>query len=270
MVLSYVFSVAELWWGICIKSSIKIKKLYMRKLLFVIFGTLLMSSCLNDNPMLNTRSLGMKFEEDAKLIVNNLSGEDIVRWRSSNEFVASVDRDGKVTANHVGVAYISAFVGNDELICDVEVDAFVDLYQEPILAFGESKRYIISEEWRDLIEERPTSLLFEDRDVENYMYMFDNDRLVQAGVTVKPESVSSEDLSLFLDERYRFVKTYDNVLIFERDYFGIEVKTNKNGIFIVYYDLSRALSTKSAVDSAQKSEVVEAMFKELSAKFIEE
>ena len=237
----------------------------MKKILFIfmLFVSVFMTSCFEDDLILNTSFLDMEFEEKARLRVEHLEHNDVVRWRSSDEFVVSVNRDGVVIANHVGAAYISAFVGNKELICEVIVDPIINLYQEPILAFGRSKEYILNEEWRELKKETFTTLWFYDRDVDYYMYLFKYNKLESAGVTIDPRSVSSDNLSLFLDERYQFVGDDGHTLFFERDYFGIDVYTDREGIRVVYFELASRSSTRSSVKQSEKSVEGEAVLKEV-------
>ena len=242
----------------------------MKKILsiFMLLIAGFLTSCEGDYYTLNTNLLDMEFEESARLRIENLDYSDMVRWRSSNEFVVTVDRDGMVRANHVGEAYISAFIGNDELVCTVIVDPIITLYQEPILAFGRSKGYILNEEWRELIEETPTSLWFYDKYVDYYTYMFKYNKLEAAGVTVDPRKVSSSDLNLFLDERYQFVGEDRTTLFFERDYFGVDVYSDRDGIRILYFELGHRSSSRSKVEISEKNAEAEIVLKELKAKFI--
>ena len=241
----------------------------MRKIspIFILLVAMFTASCASDSPSLNTNYLYMEFEDDARLRIDDLEFEDVVRWRSSNEFVASVDRSGVVRANHVGDAYISAFIGNEELVCQVVVEPIVDIFQEPILAFGESKRYIYNEEWRELIEETRDYLWFEDSDVDFYKYMFEFNKLIQAGVTIKPRSVTVDELNLFLDERYQFVLDDMGFMVFERDYFGVEVYADRVGVRIIYYELAtRSARSRSVIPQSELNTEAVEIIKSLGAK----
>ena len=234
----------------------------MKKILFVcaLLATLFMSSCTEESPELNTYRLVMNFESTTRLRVLDYDGHNRVIWRSSDEFVATVDQSGRVVARHVGKAYIVAMVGGEELICDVYVDPIINVYQEPILAFGSSKNYILQEEWRELKFETSNSLEFYGRDVDYYIYMFDYNRLVLAGVTIDPRSVTTNDLSLFLDERYQFVGEDGPVLLFERGNVGIDVYTERVGICVDYFELrSRGVSRSKKVTSEKSIEGEEIM-----------
>ena len=66
---------------------------------------------------LETTTLEINYEGNANL-ETNVKGCAFV---SDNEFIASVDKDGKVTANHVGEAKITVAYEGESAVCKVTV-----------------------------------------------------------------------------------------------------------------------------------------------------
>lgn len=78
----------------------------------------------NTSMSINVKELALKATETSQLSVvfeNPASFEDPLIWSSSDESVASVDRFGKVSANSVGTAVITATNGDLSVNCKVTV-----------------------------------------------------------------------------------------------------------------------------------------------------
>lgn len=75
----------------------------------------------SDYIKLNETKKFIKYKKSFKLkaTLNNVSGE--IKWNSSNEKVATVDKDGKVTAKGGGLSIISAIVDGKKATCKVIV-----------------------------------------------------------------------------------------------------------------------------------------------------
>ncbi len=74
---------------------------------------------------LNKTSLSLKVGDSETLVatVKPNNATDIITWRTSDTSVASVDDSGKVTAQKVGVATITALVGELSATCNVTVQS---------------------------------------------------------------------------------------------------------------------------------------------------
>ena len=73
-------------------------------------------------PSLSKNKLELEVGDTAVLMVQNTTPGAIISWSSSDESVAAVDDDGKVTAVAVGSATITAEVDGTELTCEVTVE----------------------------------------------------------------------------------------------------------------------------------------------------
>lgn len=142
-----------------------------------------------------------------------LTASDDATWSSDNVFVASVDENGKVTANHVGEANISATAGSANAQCKVHVLPKYSTYEEPILNFTANMTTIKAKEKRTLSEESATSLTYkgENKAVYAVLYVFKDGQYTGVGVVV---SLSyAEEATNFLCERYQPIG-YKNDLYF--------------------------------------------------------
>lgn len=73
-------------------------------------------------PRLDKTSLTLEIGDTATIRVQNTTPGAIISWSSSDESVAAVDDDGKVTALAAGSAAVTANVDGTELDCDVTVE----------------------------------------------------------------------------------------------------------------------------------------------------
>jgi hypothetical protein len=75
-----------------------------------------------------------------------LSATGATSWTTENEFVAKVDANGLVTANHIGSANIIASNGDAMGKCTVTVKPKYNCYDTPLLNWGSSKNTISASE----------------------------------------------------------------------------------------------------------------------------
>lgn len=91
---------------------------------------LVFASCeKNDEPIVLPEGVSINVYETDALEV---AGE----WTSSNEFVATVDKKGNVTAHHVGEAVLTVIDGTQTATCKVVVNPVNTSYTLPSFAWG--------------------------------------------------------------------------------------------------------------------------------------
>lgn len=190
------------------------KRIYLFAILFLALSFVACSS--DDDPVILTIS-------DSKLEMYSgnemlLTATASAQWTSDNEFVAEVDESGKVTANHIGNATITASNGDKRAYCKVNVVPQYSLYADPILKFGCSQYYVKDEEKRTLIKKTSSYLSYEGENdnVPGIVYNFKNDQLTSVFVLVKHNysSAMAEKLVGFLSERYAVAGANDGIYYF--------------------------------------------------------
>lgn len=173
----------------------------MKKILFITFLAFFICGCSKDEPLtLNTESITLYPGEMYELTANAAA-----TFRSENPFVATVSGESSIKAMHVGKTIIKVSSENGSKDCTVEVKSKINLYQDPVFAFGESQEYIKSKETRTLVSSSSTSYIYRDTNPQRtVIYNFDNNRLSSIGVT-NPLSEASK-LGDFLSEKYQLIK----------------------------------------------------------------
>ena len=92
-------------------------------------------------------SVVMHYEE-----TKQLKSEDATKWRSDNDFVATVDQNGLVTAEHVGRTQIKASNDKNSATCEIIVEPVYNLFDDPLLNWGASMKSIQSSESHEALE----------------------------------------------------------------------------------------------------------------------
>lgn len=127
---------------------------------------------------------------------------DKATWTSSNKYIASVE--GKeVTANHVGSAIISSQKGS----FNVTVESSVSVFTEPCLEWSASKKAVKSYMSKYLgsatiKDDTSTSLTYNYRSAQAYLYKFENGALVSSGIGLNGNYIDSDDLFTQMTEHY--------------------------------------------------------------------
>lgn len=91
---------------------------------------LVFTSCKEDAPLEVPASVEMNVYATNDLAVSGT-------WTSSNEFVATVDKNGNVTAHHVGEAVLTVVDGTQTATCKVVVNPVNTSYTFPYFGWGE-------------------------------------------------------------------------------------------------------------------------------------
>ena len=128
----------------------------------------------------------------------------VYMYSSSDEYVATVDGDGKVTAQHVGECSIEILAAGKSTQCTVAVKPRSTLYTEPYLTFGGTKSAVKSYEKRALASETSDLIMYkgENSNIRYVMYLFEGGKMESACVLFASKTYCVEESNKFLSERY--------------------------------------------------------------------
>lgn len=213
----------------------------MRKSLLLFALIALVWGCEDDkkqgNAKLNSSTVELKFGQTKQLSV-----EDGVAtsWTSDDEFVATVDKKGLVTAKHVGKTTIQAFAGGDLLSCEVNINPTYNSFKEPLMTWGASVSTIKSAEKRTLIAEELDGiecvLGYKEARTLMLAYFFVSNRLESSAVLLAL-TFNVEELVTFLSERYKILGETENGIFVWESKNGenlIGVEADEQGFFVMY------------------------------------
>ena len=238
----------------------------MKKNLFVLnvlSCVMLFTSCENSKMTISPSHIMLHFEDEVGLtIIDNRSN---VNWATDDEFVASVNNNGIVTAEHVGITTITAKNGKEEAYCSVSVTPEYHTYNEPIMDWGCSKQTIISRKGTpDSNQSNAIAYLQNESKGILEMYMFENGKLTSSGIILKL-SYTNTDVASFLLERYQPITITDdgtygfiNAMTLEKANLMVAL-TIEDIILVAYgpldsdkYNISSRCPAKSRIEEQEK------------------
>lgn len=225
----------------------------MRNVLLFAAITAMCCSCSKDDESpksikMDSPKMSLNVDDSEKLTVT-LSGVEpsTIKWKTSNDFVADVDANGNVEAEHVGTATV--YVASESLIdsCLVEVVGKYNTFTEPYVKIGATKSDIKALEKRSLDSEKNDRLVYNDSNpkVEFVMYSFENGKLTGAGALLKLFVTDATELGKFYRERYDYIGEKDNILMLTNGKVAVGIKVQSTGIIIVYIEDTISNKTKS-------------------------
>ena len=169
------------------------------------------ASCGDDDPAeitLDQNSISLNYGASQTL----KASEKNCTWGSSDEFVATVDKDGKIEAKHVGEAVITVTKDGASAQCKVVVKPTNTKFTLPILSWGASKATVESEVAKifndalSIVVDNKDALAYATKaDADGfpmYTYSFSNDALDGASFTVSTTMDEQGDLQGFLEQYY--------------------------------------------------------------------
>lgn len=181
----------------------------------------LFTSCSSDDDdlALSESSVTLKSDETKTL---KASGS-VNTWKSENEFVATVDASGVVTAKHVGETYIVASGNGGTVTCKVTVEGKYEYYIEPLCKRGATKSDVKKFERRTLKSESNDVLIYtgESSAVSTVTYTFDDSGKLNFISVLLPHYNSTtlaKLLTNFLLERYQYVSKIEDAYAFMDGY----------------------------------------------------
>ena len=189
--------------------------MHMKKVLFTFctfMCVMLFTNCENSKMKISPSYVTLHFEEELGLTV--IDNHSTVTWATDDDFVASVNNNGVVTAEHVGTTTIIAKDGKSEAYCSVSVTPEYFTYSEPIMDWGCSKQTIISKKGTP-DDNQTDGLVYVQSKNKGIIetYLFENGKLYGCGVALKL-SYANTDVANFLLERYEVVGVKNGVYYF--------------------------------------------------------
>lgn len=137
-----------------------------------------------------------------------------VTWSSCNDFVATVNANGKVTANHVGETDILAVVDNNSVPCHVSVQAkYEKEFQEPTHDFNLNKEDVKAMTKWTVKKETNEMILYnlDEKGYEEVFYSFDKESGKLNTVLFSFEfPFMMEKYAKYLAERYQLIQIDSN------------------------------------------------------------
>lgn len=134
---------------------------------------------------------------------------DDATWSSSNPFVVTVDQTGKITAQHVGTAKVTASVGGYKASAEITVTPTNNNFRTPILNFGQSQAQIEQQmrSWEAdgvFSTTVTTGIAYLTNGLlPGYGYNFENGKLKVATLTVSEEQGDEGEIYVYLGQRYK-------------------------------------------------------------------
>lgn len=175
-------------------------------LFFMVLSAVMLYSCKEDVITVKNGELVQLNHGDT----HQIEAESIsfIRYESSDEYCAQVSQYGLVQANYVGSANILLNNEIEEKIVKVEIKAVSSLYEEPDIAFGDTKLSVI-DKLGTPSEDNGNTFIYKDysSSVSYLLVLFENDRVLSYAVMLD-HSYSSE-LATFIGERYRSLGVID-------------------------------------------------------------
>lgn len=175
-------------------------------LFFMVLSAVMLYSCKEDVITVKNGELVQLNHGDTHQI--EAESISLIRYESSDEYCAQVSQYGLVQANYVGSANILLNNEIEEKIVKVEVKAVSSLYEEPDIAFGDTKLSVI-DKLGTPSEDNGNTFIYKDysSSVSYLLVLFENDRVLSSAVMLD-HSYSSE-LATFIGERYRSLGVID-------------------------------------------------------------
>lgn len=215
----------------------------MKKIFFLLLLLTLLFSCKTNNMsdlLIETDSISLFHGETA--VIRASSDNGLLYYKSSNNFIATVDEKGVVTANIVGIAEISVQDGKEAKVCKVTVKPQFFISIHPFINFGASIAEVKNTVKDVFIEELTMSdnsakkvlIYYNQKEDEKscivYEYHFLNDKLISTGVFVNNGVDFFNDLIHYLDETYYYEGEYKNTgtnsaFSYQRSYLTIDKKS---------------------------------------------
>lgn len=174
----------------------------MRKLFGLLLLLLAVSSCEEDtNMIIHTPQRIHLYPGEQKQIEAESSQK--IQYSSLNDYYASVDENGLVTARYVGDTQVRLSTSAVKEFIQVSVIPRYTLYVEPYYEFP-STRYAVEKMYGEPYKEEDNCLVYETLDVEASKYFYfcfdDEDNLLASVATITEGN--EEELGKFLAERY--------------------------------------------------------------------
>lgn len=224
----------------------------------------------NDEPSTSIKMDNSKMSldvDDSKKLTVTLRGIEpsTIKWKTSNDFVADVDANGNVEAQHVGVATVYATSENLIDSCLIDVIGKYNTFIEPYVKIGATKSEIKALEKRTLGNEKDDRLEYVDTNnkVKQIIYLFEDGKLNGVGVLLKLYVTDAAELGKFFNERYNLVGEKDDVIFLTNGKVAVAVEVLSGGISIIYIKDTVSKAFSDNIINSNAYEQVATALKEL-------
>lgn len=176
-------------------------------LFFMVLSVVFLHSCEDDVITVKNGEWVQLYHGDTHRI--EAESISMIHYESSDEYCAQVSQYGLVQANYVGSANILLNNDMEEKIVKVEVKAVSNLYEEPDIAFGDTKTSVM-DKLGTPYEDNGNTLVYKDysSSVSYLLVTFEDDKILSYAVLLD-HSYASE-LTTFIGERYRSLGVIGN------------------------------------------------------------
>ena len=156
-----------------------------------------------DAPKLDRQAVRLYVGDQVRITVDRP-----VAWSAADDFYATVDADGTVTARHVGTTTVTATADSGSAACTVEVQPRYDTFEEPLYElFGQPLSVLKKAETREILEENDTAIFYKGERpyIAKVQYRFDKGEdpvVFYANIFI--EKSYKEEMRNFFFERYEY------------------------------------------------------------------
>ncbi len=217
-----------------------------------------MTSCTDDEPINLPSSIEINVDGQKDLDTKGT-------WTSSNEFVATVDKNGKVTAHHVGETVLNVKNGLESASVTVVVNPTNTSYTLPLMSWGAdvatvkagNTSYTLLDE---VVDEEGTVLSYlTGENYPGYIYVFTS----AEGLTGTAIVVDINDSDNFEDFLYQYYADFDED---EEWYYLLNANTYEDATVAVQYGLNDENSLMAAfvpLTESTRSSDLKSMFENI-------
>jgi hypothetical protein len=181
------------------------------------FFALLLSSCSKKDseskPLpykIDKENVALHYDETHQFLVTQGAVEidaKTITWKSSDESVATIDANGKLSGKKIGMVTLTATSGSLNLKSTVTIIPYSNLCKEPYFEDGTTIATTKSKETRPLANETATSLLYtgENAKLRNAMYLFTDNKMTSGSLLLTTSTDVINESAKFYKERYTYL-----------------------------------------------------------------
>lgn len=132
-------------------------------------------------------------------------------WGSDNEFVATVDNNGKITAKHVGSTVITYTKDGASATCNVKVTPVYTDFTFPVMNWGLSKTGVKSEVPNTLtlyVDDDSTLAYTTNGVMPFYVYTFVNNALASSSLSL--DIADDDNFTRYFEQYFQYIKDDEN------------------------------------------------------------
>ncbi len=193
---------------------------------------------------LSRDEISMHYNESFQLDViyspDDLDVSPLLKWRSENMKIATVNNYGLVQGEKIGKTTISVQTAdkNFSADCKVEIIPISNLFNIPVVELGQTKAYVKSNENRVLLTEIETVIAYEGENskVRMIMYLFEGGKLTSTYVLLQNSLDVVNEIRIYLEERYDLLTISEGARIYKMndDVIIVMMVDNTYGLTIFY------------------------------------